>query len=55
MSKSKHKSSGDAAGTAKKLQAVTVETKAKIIEGVEWGKRMVEVACSYNSELLAVQ
>ena len=31
----KHKSSGDAAGTAKKLQAITVKTKVKIIEGVE--------------------
>ena len=31
----KHKISGDAAGTAKKLQAITVETKVKIIEGVE--------------------
>ena len=32
MSGSKHKSSGDVAGTAKKRQAITMETKEKIIE-----------------------
>ena len=32
MPGSKHKSSGDIAGTAKKCQAITIETKVKIIE-----------------------
>ena len=35
MSGSKHKSSGDVAGTAKKCQVITMETKVKIIERVE--------------------
>ena len=48
MSESKRKSSGDIAGTAKKRQAITMETKVKIIERVEQGKKMVDVACSYN-------
>ena len=39
MSGSKHKSSGDVAGTAKKHQAITMETK--IIEGVEWQEEEV--------------
>ena len=33
---SKRKSSGDAAGAAKKHQEITMETKVKIIERVEW-------------------
>ena len=32
-----------------------METKVKIIERVEQGEKMVDVACSYNTELLAVQ
>ena len=35
MSGGKHKSSSDVAGTAKKCQVITMETKVKIIEGVE--------------------
>ena len=35
MSRSKHKSSGDVAGTTKKHQGITIETKVKIIEKVE--------------------
>ena len=42
MSGSKHKSSGDVAGTAKKCQAITMETKVKIIERVE---REEKIAC----------
>ena len=48
MSRSKRKGSGDVAGTAKKRQAITMETKVKIIERVEQGKKMVGVAPSYN-------
>ena len=55
MSGSKRKSSDDVACTAKKHQAITMETKVKIIKRVEWGLKMVEVTCSYNTELLAVQ
>ena len=32
-----------------------METKVKIIERVEQGQKMVDVACSCNTELLAVQ
>ena len=35
MARSKHKSNGDVAGTAKKHQLITMETKVKIIERVE--------------------
>ncbi|XP_066875983.1 tigger transposable element-derived protein 1-like isoform X3 [Kogia breviceps] len=48
MSGSKRKSSGDVAGTAKKRHAITMETKVKIIERVERGEKMVDVAHSYN-------
>ena len=48
MSGSKSKSSSDVAGTAKKHQAITVETKVKITERVEQGEKMVDVAHSYN-------
>ena len=48
MSRSKRKSSGDVARTAKKRQAITMETKVKIIERVERGEKMVDVAHSYN-------
>ena len=41
ISKSKHKSSGDIAVTAKKHQVITMETKRKIIERVEQGEKMV--------------
>ena len=39
MSGSKHKSSHDVAGTAKKHQAITMETKVKIIERVGRGEK----------------
>ncbi|XP_044275311.1 tigger transposable element-derived protein 1-like [Varanus komodoensis] len=48
MSRSKHKGSGDVAGSAKKRQAITMETKVKIIERVERGEKMIDVARSYN-------
>ncbi|XP_068393656.1 putative CENPB DNA-binding domain-containing protein 1 [Eschrichtius robustus] len=48
MSRSKHKSNGDVAGTAKKHQAITMETKVKITEKVERGEKMVDVTHSYN-------
>ena len=48
MSGSKHKSSGDVAGTGKKCQAITVETKVIIIERVERGEKMADVARSCN-------
>ena len=51
MSGSKQKSSSDVAGTAKKCQAITMETKVKIIERVERGKKMVDDFI----ELLVVQ
>ena len=44
----KHKSSSDVAGTAKKHQAMLMETKVKIIERVEWDKKMVDVTHSFN-------
>ena len=40
MSGNKRKSSSDIAGTAKKCQAITMETKVKIIGRVEQGKKM---------------
>ncbi|XP_069396411.1 tigger transposable element-derived protein 1-like [Delphinus delphis] len=48
MSGSKRKSSSDVARTAKKCQAIMMETKVKIIERVEQGEKMVDVAHSYN-------
>ena len=48
MSGSKHKSSSDVAGTAKKHQVITMETKVKIIERVEQSKKMIDVARSCN-------
>ena len=48
MSGSKHKSSGDVAGTAKKLQVRTMETKVTIIERVEQGEKTEDVVHSYN-------
>ena len=48
MSESKHKSRGGAAGTIEKCQAITMETKVKIIERVEHGKKMVDITHSYN-------
>ncbi|TEA28395.1 hypothetical protein DBR06_SOUSAS20310028, partial [Sousa chinensis] len=47
-SRSKRKSSSDVAGTAKKHQVITMETNVKIIERVERGEKMVDIACSYN-------
>ena len=55
MSRSKHKSNSDVAGTAKKCQVITMETNVNIIERVEWGEKTVDVAHSYNIELLAMQ
>ena len=40
MSGSKHKSSSDVAGTAKKRQVITMEKKVKIIEREERGEKM---------------
>ncbi len=48
MSGSKRKSRGDVAGTAKKRQAIMTETKVKVIERVERGKKMLDIAHSYN-------
>ena len=48
MSRSKRKSSSDVAGTAKKHQAIMMETKVKIIERVERCEKMVDVAHSYT-------
>ena len=41
MSRRKSKSSSDTAGTAKKHQAIIMETKVKIIERVEWQEEEV--------------
>ena len=48
MSRSKHKSSGNAAGTAQKCQAIMMETEVKLIEKVGQGEKTVGIACSYN-------
>ncbi|XP_067566187.1 putative CENPB DNA-binding domain-containing protein 1 [Pseudorca crassidens] len=48
MTRRKHKSTGDVAGTAKKHQTITMETKVKIIEKVERGEKMVDITHSYN-------
>ena len=48
MSGSKRKSRGDVAGTVKKRQAIMMETKVKVIERVERGKKMLDIAHSYN-------
>ena len=40
MSGSKCKSSGDVAGTAKRIQVIMMETKVKIIERVEQTEKM---------------
>ena len=39
----------------KKCQAIMMETKVKIIERVEQGEKMADIACSCNTELLSVQ
>ena len=43
MSRSKLKSSGAIVGTAKKYQAITIETAVKIIERVERDKKTADV------------
>ena len=48
MFRGKGKSRRDVVGTAKKCQAITMETKVKIIERVERGEKMLDVARSYN-------
>ena len=50
MSRSKPKSSSDVAvaGTAKMCRAITMETKVKIIEKVEWGEKIVDITRSYS-------
>ena len=48
MSESKRKSSGDVAGTVKKGQAIMMETKVKVIERLERGKKMLDITHSYN-------
>ena len=50
MSRSKPKSSDDVAGTAKKHQAIMMETKVKIIETVGQDEKMGDVICSYNTD-----
>lgn len=40
MSGYTRKSSGDKAGTARKRQAIAIETKVKIIKGMERGENM---------------
>ena len=45
---SKCESNGDVAGAAKKHQAIMMETKLKIIERAERGKKMID-ARSYNT------
>ena len=52
MSGSKQKNSSDVAGTAKKHQEITMETKMKIIEKVEQGEKMADIAHSYNMNYL---
>ena len=47
MSGSKYKSSSDVADT-KEHQTIMMETKVKIVERVERGKKIVDVACFYN-------
>uniref|UniRef100_A0A3Q3GU97 DDE-1 domain-containing protein n=1 Tax=Kryptolebias marmoratus TaxID=37003 RepID=A0A3Q3GU97_KRYMA len=44
----KHKSIGDAAGSAKKRQAITMKTKVDIIKRVDRGEKMADVAWSYQ-------
>ncbi|XP_069990635.1 putative CENPB DNA-binding domain-containing protein 1 [Penaeus vannamei] len=44
----KRKSSGDAAGSAKKCQAITMETKVDIMIRVERGELTADVAHSYQ-------
>ena len=48
MSGSKCKSSGDVAGTVKKCQEIMMQTNVKIIERVERGEKMLDIAHSYN-------
>ena len=48
ISESEQKSSDDVAGAAKKCQAIMMETKVRIIETVEQGKKMADVTNSYN-------
>ena len=49
LSGSKHKSSDDLAGTVKKCQVITIETKVKKKKlRVERRKKIVDVAQSYN-------
>ncbi|TEA41514.1 hypothetical protein DBR06_SOUSAS19510007, partial [Sousa chinensis] len=48
MNRSKCKSSSDVAGTVKKRQEITMETKVKIIERMEQGEKMVDISHSYN-------
>ena len=48
MSGSKQKNSSDVACTAQKHQAMTMETKVKIIEKVEQGEKMVDTSYSCN-------
>ena len=52
----KHKSSGDVTGTAKKLQAIMMESKVKIIERVERGKKMGDTApsCNMNQSIIDI-
>lgn len=38
-----------------KHQELKMDTKVKVIERMDWGKKMVDVSHSYNTEVLSVQ
>ena len=38
-----------------KHQELEMDTKVKVIERMDWGKKMVDVSHSYNTEVLSVQ
>lgn len=48
VSESKLKSRGDKVCFSRKCQVVTMETKVKIIERMEQGKKMADTTCSFN-------
>lgn len=52
MSGRERKSRDNVEGTARKCKAVTMETKMKIIEQLQWGEKMVDLAHSYKMNRL---
>jgi len=38
-----------------KHQELKMDTKVKVTERMDWGKKMVDVSHSYNTEVLSVQ